>query len=220
MTTTDQQPICIGIIEDNEDFAESLMLVLEELWQVKVLFQCDSIETAVSHHAAQLALCQCLLLDINLPGMNGVEGISVVRMLCPEHCAIIMLTLVEDRATIQGALRGGAQGYLLKTDPIVKLAEQVVHSVESRFPALSPKVYRELATLASAAPMKPAPDAELTRREKDIYQGVVKGYDYKTIASELKVSTATVNFHMQNIFLKLGVRSKAELLSRHLQMTQ
>lgn len=220
METINPQPVInIGIIEDNEDFAESLLLLLEEMWQVSVLFHCTSIEAAVEQHANDLMHCNCVLVDINLPGMNGVEGIGIVRMLCAPNTALIMLTLVEDRNTIQSALKAGADGYLLKTDPILSLVNQVINSVQHRFPALSQKVYQQLTTLANAAPAKMAPDTDLTKREKEIYQGVVKGYDYKTIAAELNVSTATVNFHLQNIFLKLGVRSKAELMSRHLQFS-
>ncbi|OLY92363.1 two component transcriptional regulator, LuxR family [Cnuella takakiae] len=218
-TNTPLPTIGIGIIEDNEDFAESLILLLKEMWQVEVLFHSTSIEDAVDHHARNIARCQCVLLDVNLAGMNGVEGISIIRMLCAPGTSLIMLTLLEDRNTIQAALKAGADGYLLKTDPILNLVGQVIHSVQNKFPAISQKVYQQLTTLANAAPARMVPDAELTKREKEIYQGVVKGYDYKTIAAELHVSTATVNFHLQNIFLKLGVRSKAELMSRHLQFS-
>lgn len=218
METINPQPqITVGIIEDNEDFAESLLLLLKEMWQVSVLFHCTSMEAAVEQHASDLMRCNCILVDINLPGMNGVDGIGIVRMLCAPNAALVMLTLVEDRNTIQAALKAGADGYLLKTDPILSLVTQIISSVQHKFPAISQKVYQQLTSMANASPAKMAPDAELTKREKEIYQGVVKGYDYKTIAAELHVSTATVNFHLQNIFLKLGVRSKAELMSRHLQ---
>lgn len=214
------QHIRIVIIEDNEDFAESLRLVLAELWQITQVYHSVSVEAAVNELAGQVATCDCILLDINLPGISGVEGLEILKQLCLPDCAIIMLTLAEDRDTIKAAMQQGAAGYLLKTDPIVKLLQQVLNAVQNDFPALSKPVYHQLTQIAGTAKKPLAPDAELTTREREIYQGVIKGYDYKSVAAELHITTATVNFHLQNIFLKLGVRTKAELLSRHLKMTQ
>lgn len=210
----------IGIIEDNEDFAENLALLLEKKHGVSISFTSSSIEETVDWYAQELLHCHCVLLDIQLAGMDGVTGIPILQQLCTSGCQIIMLTLQEDRATVQAALAAGASGYLLKTDSILHLCEHVQSSLQSSYPALSRSVFNKLVRLATTAKPQYTPLEKLTEREKDIYSRIVKGYDYKKIAAELGISTATVNFHMQNIFLKLDVHTKAELLSRHLESIQ
>lgn len=208
----------IGIIEDNEDFSENLALLLEGQSGIVLAFTSTSVEEAINNHAQELFCCDGLLLDINLPGMDGVAALPVLQQLCKPNCQIIMLTLQEDRATIQAALSAGASGYLLKTDPILSLREQILSSLNGSFPAISRQVFNQLVRLATGNKLQASPLEKLTLREKEIYGMVVKGYDYKKIASESGISTATVNFHMQNIFLKLDVHTKAELLSKHLEL--
>lgn len=220
--TPDSTQLVIGIIEDDPQFADNLALILGRSEGIMVAFTTPSIELAIYNHHKELAQCHALLLDINLEGMNGISGIPLLKRYVQPRCQVLMLTLHEGGEAIRDAFREGASGYLLKADSLNLLQEYIISSLRVGAPAISRPVFNQLLESLQSAPA-PAQAAqpklqELTDREQELYQLLLKGWDNKRMAAHLEISGATVNFHLKNIFIKMGVRSRAELLARHLEM--
>lgn len=218
----DSTQLVIGIIEDDPQFADNLALILGRNEGIRIAFSSPSIELAIYNHHKELSQCHGLLLDINLDGMNGISGIPLVKRYVPPHCQILMLTLHEGSEAIRDAFREGASGYLLKADSLNLLQEYIISSLRVGAPAISRPVFNQMVEglLSKPAPAQAAPPKlpVLTDREQELYQLLLKGWDNKRMAAHLQISGATVNFHLKNIFIKMGVRSRAELLARHLDM--
>lgn len=208
----------IGIIEDDPHYADNLSLILMQNPGLEIALISPSIEAATSSHAAALAQCHCVLLDINLQGQNGICGMPQLRGLLPAASQIIMLTLHEGTDTIREAFRQGASGYLLKSEKLQLLREYICSSLRLQAPAISRPVF-EVLVQDSLRPQ--GPDLSyLTDREQEIYGFLLKGWDNKRMAAMLHISGATVNFHLKNIFIKRNVHTRAELLSKHLEAIQ
>ncbi|OLY92366.1 LuxR C-terminal-related transcriptional regulator [Cnuella takakiae] len=212
----------LGIIEDDPQFADNLALILSQNEGVRIAFTSPSIELAIYNHHKEMAQCHALLLDINLDGMNGISGIPLIKRYLPQHCQVLMLTLHEGSEAIRDAFREGAAGYLLKADSLNVLQDYILSSLRVGAPAISRPVFNQLleGLLYNQPADKPAQSRlpQLTDREQDLYQLLLKGWDNKRMAAHLQISGATVNFHLKNIFIKMEVRSRAELLARHLEL--
>jgi DNA-binding NarL/FixJ family response regulator len=155
------------------------------------------------------------LVDIGLPGMSGIQGLSVLRERYPSM-ALLVLTVYEDDDRIFDALCAGACGYLLKKTPPDKLLAGLAEVLEGGAP-MSPEIARRV--LAEFREIrKPAPVAMgLTPHERRLLKLLVEGHNYQSAAAELGVSFSTINFHMQNIYTKLQVHSKSEAVAKALR---
>ena len=154
-----------------------------------------------------------VLMDINLPGMNGVECVRRLKPLLPAT-QIIMLTVYQNTENIFNALAAGATGYLLKQTPPDELlaAIQEVHAGGS---PMSSHIARKI--VQSFQQSAPPPGAEtLTPREAQVLDLLAKGFLYKEIAETTKTTYATVHTHIRHIYEKLHVRSRTEAVARHL----
>ncbi|USK31987.1 response regulator transcription factor [Bacillus sp. F19] len=150
----------------------------------------------------------CILMDINLPGKNGIEVTSQVKSQYP-NCRVLVLTMFEDDEYLMEALRAGADGYLLKDSS----SEQVVTAirmVSQGDSVIHPRMTKKLITYHHQHTTSEPNENMLTKREKEILFELVKGLSNKEIAEALFISDKTVKIHINKIFKKLNVKSRSQ----------
>jgi DNA-binding NarL/FixJ family response regulator len=177
-------------------------------------------ETVSSYHSVEslldekLNLCgHILLLDINLPGMSGVDGIFHIKQQWP-GIEIIMISVLSDSNNIFKSICAGASGYLDKDTPLTKIKEAIIALSEGGSP-ITPAIARKV--FEYFQPNKNLAE-NLTKREREVVQGLVEGLSYKLIAAKLDVSLDTVRKYIKSIYTKLQVNSKGELLAIYRQL--
>ena len=157
-------------------------------------------------------------MDLKMPEMDGIETIRIAKSLYPQ-IHFIVLTIFDDDVKIFDAIKAGASGYLLKHEPASVLEEAVVDILETGGAPMSPAIARKALQLLSrsthaekgSAAVNEIPES-ITLREKEILQHMVSGWDAKRIAAELNISTLTVRKHIANIYDKLHVSSRAQIM--------
>lgn len=201
--------IKLAIIEDDTLVQESLKEFFEAQPNVEFLQVAPSVEDFLKTFDALETLPEVLLLDINLLGMSGIDGIPLIMEQLPK-LDIIMLTTFEDSDSIFKALCAGACSYLSKKTPLKKILEavEVVYDGGSYMsPSIARKIVNHYAPQRTKLKM-------LTARQQDIVKGIVDGKSYKMIADDLCVSLDTVRSHIKNIYKALEINSKAELIRK------
>lgn len=154
-----------------------------------------------------------LLMDIGLPGMNGIEGIKKARVIIPD-LTILVLTVYEENDLVFDALCAGACGYLVKKTPPSRLLEAIQEAYQGGAP-MSAHIARKVIDFFQQKKQYPAkPQTVLTPREKEILTGLVNGNSFKAIADSLFISIETVRFHFRNIYKKLHVHSQSEAVAK------
>lgn len=208
-----QQPIRIAVVEDDKTVREGLQMLLNGSHG----FTCVSAYSNGEDAVAQLPEVNphVVLMDINLPGMNGIECIlSLKEQNLPAQ--FIMLTVFEDADAIFKSLSAGATGYLLKQTPPAKLLEAIQDVYRGGSP-MSGDIARKVVQ-SFQHPVPASGNASgLSKREEEILGYLVKGYFYKEIATELFISTETVRTHIRNIYEKLQVRTRSEAILKYLK---
>jgi DNA-binding NarL/FixJ family response regulator len=156
-----------------------------------------------------------VLADIGLPGMNGIEG---VRLLKERYTSltVLMLTVYEDDERIFDALCAGACGYLVKKTPPARLLESIREAMNGGAP-MSPEIARRVVSLFREIRPPEHTDYHLTPHELRLLKLLVEGYNYKTAAAELGVTFNTICFHIKQIYEKLQVHSKSEAVAKALR---
>lgn len=163
-------------------------------------------------------LPQVIFMDLEMPEMDGIETIRIAKALYPQ-IHFIVLTVFDDDEKIFEAIKAGASGYLLKHEPAGVLQEAVMNVLEFGGAPMSPAVARKAlqlmskSTLDASAPVKQSLPSAITSREEEILKHMVAGWDAKRIASELDISVLTVRKHIANVYEKLHVQSKAQIIS-------
>jgi DNA-binding NarL/FixJ family response regulator len=204
--------ISVSIVEDDPPVRASL---------AKLIDSSSGCHCVSRHGSAEKALQEIpgikpdvVLMDINLPGINGVECVRRLKPLLPAT-QIIMLTVYQNTENIFDALTAGATGYLLKqTTPDELLAAiQEVHAGGS---PMSSHIARKIVLSFQQAPPLSAEAQSLTPREVEVLDLLAKGFLYKEIAEKTKTTYATVHTHIRHIYEKLHVRSRTEAVARHL----
>lgn len=155
-----------------------------------------------------------VLMDIDMPGMNGIEAVKLLRSKYPE-LPVLMLTGFEDDDKVFQSIVAGANGYILKSakmDSLIQYIEEVSSGGAPMSPVIARKVLMQFAKVQPAAVDKD--DYNLSNREKQVLQQLVKGKSYKFIASELHISYETVHSHIRRIYQKLQVNSVGEAISK------
>ncbi|WP_163100250.1 response regulator [Peribacillus alkalitolerans] len=150
----------------------------------------------------------CILMDINLPGKNGIEVTALVKSQYP-NCRVLVLTMFEDDEYLMEALRSGADGYLLKDSSSEEVVE-AIRMVSQGDSIIHPRMTKKLITYHHQHTKLESNENMLTEREKEILFELVKGLSNKEIAEALFISDKTVKIHINKIFKKLNVKSRSQ----------
>lgn len=207
-----KKSIQILIYEDNVLLRESLtnLLALTGEYEVLASFpDCSDVLNQVRQLDPDV-----ILMDIDLPGINGIEAVKLIRGF-NQQVQIIMLTVFDDNTHVFDAMYAGANGYLLKKYISDKLLHAIQEVLQGGAP-MSPSIARMIIT-SLQQPTVAAKDYSLTNREKEILQLLSSGNSFKMIAAELSISLDTVRTHIKHIYDKLHVRSQIEAVSKAIQ---
>lgn len=201
--------IYLGIVEDEPLVLDTLEDYFNRQPEIELSLKASSMEIFLKNLQANPQL-DLVLLDINLPGMSGLEGIRFIKDQRPD-VDILMLTASDDSDRVFKALCAGAVSYISKRTelPIIKEALLTVHRGGAY---MSPAIARRV--VEYFAPKKAEQDDPLTPRQLQIAQGLVDGLSYKLIADRLTISVETVRDHIKKIYKKLQINSKAELIKK------
>lgn len=203
--------ISIGIIEDDPVVQQSLQSFLGNSPEFQVSFVVHSMEAFLNLPLEELpALPSIILLDIQLPGMSGLEGIRYIKRHLSQ-AEIIMLTTFEDKDKIFKALCAGACSYLSKQVSLKKIREAIL-TVDNGGAYMTPMIARKVVEYFKPKPAKK--EGKLTSRQEQIVDGLLRGLSYKMVAAELNITLDTVRAHVKNIYRTLEINSKAELIKR------
>jgi DNA-binding NarL/FixJ family response regulator len=205
--------IKVAIIEDRREIREGLAMLINGTEGFHCQGSYRSMEEALEKIGRELP--DVVLNDIGLPGMNGIEGIKVLKERYPD-LLILMLTVYDDDERIFDAMCAGASGYLLKKTPPARLLESLKEAVAGGAP-MSPEVARRVISLFREIRPPERAGYNLTPHETRLLKLFVEGHNYKTAAAELGVSVHTVSFHLRSIYEKLQVHSKSEAVAKALQ---
>lgn len=205
-------PTKVIIFEDNSELRKSLSLMVQFSKELELLAAFENCEFVLEH--LKTFKPDILLMDIDMPIVNGIEGLKRVRSVYP-NLPVIMLTVFEDNQHILTAISEGATGYILKQHITTQLLPAIQEAIEGGAP-MSPIVARLVLNHISSQ-KKNDTDYALTAREKEILQSLTDGNSFKMIAANMGISTGTVSTHIKNIYEKLGVHSQAEAVSKTLR---
>jgi DNA-binding NarL/FixJ family response regulator len=205
-------PIRVAIIEDQRDIRECLTFLINGTEGFSCSGSYRSMEEALDRIGH--ALPDVVLADIGLPGMNGIDGVKILKERYPD-LLILMSTVYDDDERVFDAICAGACGYLLKKTPPAKLLENIREAVAGGAP-MTPEVARRVITLFREVRPPERANYELTPHEVRLLKLFVEGHNYKTAATEIGVSVNTINFHVRNIYDKLQVHSRSEAVAKAL----
>lgn len=220
--------ISVAIVDDKSQNRISLEEKLKFSDEISVVFTAangaDFLDQIKKLQPSQLP--QAVLMDIEMPVMNGIEAVSIGSRLYPD-VKFLMLTVFDDDDKIFEAIKAGAGGYLLKDEKISMIIECIQQLTEMGGAPMSPRIARKALDMLMKSSLsftekenKPDVQHVLSERETEVLQLMVDGYDYRAIAEKLFLSTHTVRKHIANIYEKLHVTSKAQAIkiaSNHLQ---
>lgn len=204
----------VGIVEDNKKIRNLIQRYLDMQEDLLCPVAVDSVEEMLEY-LEDHDNPRVILMDIQLPGMSGIKGISIIKEKYPE-IDIIMLTIYHDSHKIFNALRAGASGYLLKHTSLPEIKESIIKLIDGGAP-MSPQIARKVINHFQENAPKKNPESDLTPREHDIVNGLTDGLSYKMIADRFDISIDTVRAHIRNIYKKLHVNSKAEVIAKSLK---
>ena len=210
---TNDSVIKTAIVEDIRDIREGLATLINFTEGFECTGSYRSMEDAIPKIGARVP--DVLLSDIGLPGMDGIEGIKILKSQYP-GMTVLMLTVYDDDERIFDALCAGASGYLLKRTPPAKLLENIRDAVSGGAP-MSPEVASRVIRLFREVRPPEKIEHDLTPHELRLLKLLVDGHNYTTAAPELGVSYNTIKFHMRHIYEKLQVHSKSEAVAKALQ---
>lgn len=202
--------IAVSVVEDIQDIRESLQQLIEASDNFLCLSAYSNAEDALKDLPAVKP--DIVLMDINLPGMNGIECIRRVKTVCPQ-LQFMMFTIYEDSEQVFDALAAGASGYLLKKTPKDKILLSIQELYEGGSP-MSTQIARKVVAYFQKEKEASNNQAQLSAREREVLELLSKGFVYKEIAARLNIATGTVRQHIHKIYEKLHVQNRTEALNK------
>lgn len=204
--------INIALIEDNSQYRIAISIILQLNENLKLMHKMESCEEMIPQFELQKP--DVVLMDIDLPGINGIQGVWEIKKKWAD-IKVLMLTVFEDNEKIFGAIKAGANGYLLKKDSPQKILDSIEAVAKGESPMNGMIAAKVLDYFQQTQQKKSSLyESNLTEREKEILQLLIKGLSYKEIASNIFISIETLNSYIKNIYRKLNVHSRSELASR------
>ncbi len=206
-------PIKVALVEDDEGIRTSLAALIRRAPALALAGDFPDAETAlkeIPRHPPDV-----VLMDINLPGMNGVECVRQLKASTPE-VQFLMLTVYEDSDSLFNSLRAGASGYLLKRTASAKLLE-AIRDVHAGGSPMTPQLARRVVQFFSGPAQGKPPVSHLTPGEKEFLDQLANGYAYKEIAGRMNISIDTVRSYVRTVYEKLHVHSRTEAVVKYLR---
>ncbi|HTR40328.1 MAG TPA: response regulator transcription factor [Pseudomonadales bacterium] len=205
-------PISVSIVEDSEKLRGTLARVLNRAEGFRCVSQYPSAEDALKD--LPNAKPDVVLMDINLPGINGVECVRQLKKIMPQ-VQVMMLTVYEDTENIYDALTAGASGYLLKRTSGPELLDAIREVNRGGSPMTAHIARKVVQSFQRNAPAQPAEN--LSEREQQVLDLLSQGLMYKEIADKLQISYETVHTYIRRIYEKLQVRTRTEAVAKFLR---
>lgn len=201
--------IQVAIVEDTHDIRKGLMMMINGVEELECRQTFSSAEDAIK--TLPINCADVVLMDIDLPGINGIECIKILKEKC-NQTQYMMLTVFEDDDKIFRSLEAGATGYMLKKTPPAQLIE-AIKDLSSGGSPMNAQIARKVVASFNKPKLNKTAE-ELTKRELELLELLSKGYRYKEIADKLFISQDTVRSHIRNIYVKLHVNSKIEAINK------
>ncbi len=204
------QPISVWLIEDNQNFRTTLSRVVNGMTGMRCSSQFSNAEDALDAMRAG-AVPDVVLLDVGLPGLNGIDAIKQIKILSPTT-RIVMLTVFDDHEKVFKAVCAGASGYLLKPSNTASIVRSIKEAISGGAP-MTPQVAKSVLDMLSG---RAAPKVVqiLTNREQSVLRLMSQGQGMKGIAEELDLSYHTVDSHLRNIYAKLHVHTSTAAVAK------
>lgn len=216
------KPIKIGLVDDKAVNRNSISEKLKQFEDLDFCFVAinghDCLEQLKGLPLGNMP--QIIFMDLEMPEMDGIQTINMARALYPE-IYFIVLTVFDDDDKIFEAIKAGAHGYLLKDEHAIALHNAITNVLENGGAPMSPAIARKAFDMLGRSQAQHHTKSEnthpfdtmLTEREKEILQQTINGLDAKRIAAQLNVSVLTIRKHIANIYQKLHVNSKAQIIN-------
>ncbi len=203
------KPLDIAIVEDNSNLGSSLRKIVESSTGEPPM-RCLGVWTSGEDALKKIEAFrpQVVLMDINLPGISGIEATSLIKQSLPE-IQVVMVTVYRDHDKIFSALKAGASGYLLKRSSPSEIREAIRNVLTGGAP-MSAEIARRVVEAFHQPSISITDEASLSPRETEILELLCEGLANKEIAERLDISTETVRVHLKNVYEKLHVRSRTE----------
>lgn len=202
--------ISIAIVEDLDEVRDGLKNFISLSKDFRILDTFKTAEEAL--HDIPRLKPDIVIMDISLPGMNGIDCIRLVKDKTPST-QFMMFTVYENDEKVFEALKAGASGYLLKNTGLVQLIESLKELYNGGSP-MSANIARKLVTVFREQQKEAVPIKVLSQRENEVLQLLAKGLLYKEIADQLHIATGTVRQHIHKIYEKLHVQNRTEAINK------
>jgi DNA-binding NarL/FixJ family response regulator len=209
----EKNPIKVAIVDDDEGIRATLATLIRRAAALRLAGDYPDAETAlreIPNHPPDV-----VLMDINLPGIKGVECVRQLKTVLP-NAQFLMLTVYEDSDSLFNSLKAGASGYLLKRTASARLIE-AIQDVHAGGSPMTPQLARRVVQFFAKPAGDVSPLSRLTPGEKEFLDQLAKGYAYKEIADRMKISIDTVRSYVRTVYEKLHVHSRTEAVVKYLR---
>jgi DNA-binding NarL/FixJ family response regulator len=209
----ENMPIKVAVVDDDEGIRTSLAAMIRRAPNFRLTGDYPDAETALKEIPRRPP--DVVLMDINLPGVNGVECVRQLKTALPS-LQVLMLTVYEDSDSLFNSLKAGASGYLLKRTASARLLEAIRDVYDGGSP-MTPQLARRVVQFFSKPSTEGSPVSKLTPGEKEFLDQLAQGYAYKEIADRMKISIDTVRSYVRTVYEKLHVHSRTEAVVKYLR---
>ncbi|HZG26089.1 MAG TPA: response regulator transcription factor [Chitinophagaceae bacterium] len=200
-----------AIVEDHNRYRDLLRMILTSSDKIELVFEREHCQHILDDVVKEMP--DVLIMDIDLPGRSGIDAVSELKSVFPE-IKILMLTVFEDDDKIFGAIKAGANGYLLKKDSPQKILDAIQELFDGKA-SMNGLIAKKVIEYFQQKPeVTNVDEFRLTRREQQILELLIAGLSYKEIAGKCFISTETMNSHVKNIYHKLNVHSRSQITAR------